>query len=249
MHTNDTSFRVVAAGDTALTIEFTGPTDSLLNAKVLSLANRLADLKIDGLIEAVPGIRSLTAYYEPLAIAPELIEQKILELIPALEDDQAPGQRWLLPACYDSELAPDLQEIADRCELTSADIVELHCSSTYHVYMLGFLPGLAYMGDLPVKLKLPRRETPRARVPAGSVGIGGGMTCVYPKDTPCGWHLLARSPVRLWEHLREPAALLRPGDQVAFYPVSRREYQSLLGQPDGGALKGSPVKPRAGASA
>jgi KipI family sensor histidine kinase inhibitor len=103
--------------------------------------------------------------------------------------------------------------------------------------MLGFLPGLAYLGDVPAELSLPRRESPRAKIPAGSLGIAGTLTCIYPMETPCGWHLIGRSPVALWDKSREKGALLTPGDRVRLKPVSMREYERLLGRAEAGALQ------------
>jgi KipI family sensor histidine kinase inhibitor len=149
-----------------------------------------------------------------------------------LKDIGLAGKTCSIPVCYDVEFAPDLEDVASRCGLSPSDVVELHSSQTYHVYMLGFLPGLAYLGDLAQELALSRRETPRPWVPAGSLGIGGKLTCVYPMDTPCGWHLIGCSPLPLWDSTGVKGALLRPGDKVKFNPVSPREFQLLV--PNGG---------------
>jgi KipI family sensor histidine kinase inhibitor len=147
-------------------------------------------------------------------------------------------------------LAPDLEHVADHAGLSPAQVVERHSGVTYYVYMLGFLPGQAYMGDVPAELALARRETPRPNIPAGSLAIAGTMTCIFPQETPCGWHLIGRSPVPLWEK-RSPlaGALLAPGDEVAFTPVSLREYEALLAKAADGTLQITPNDGPIGAAA
>ena len=121
-------------------------------------------------------------------------------------------------------------------------VIELHSSATYHVYMLGFLPGLAYLGDLPQKLMLPRRTTPRPRIAAGSLGMAAKMTCIFPMATPCGLHLIGRSPVPFWERRPEIKTLLAPGDRVTFSPVSLSEFEELSAKAAAGALHVEPVE-------
>jgi KipI family sensor histidine kinase inhibitor len=151
------------------------------------------------------------------------------------------GRLWRLPACYDPSLGLDLADVAARTGLSPAQVIERHCAVTYHVYMLGFLPGQAYMGDVPAELALARRESPRLKIPAGSLAIAGAMTCIFPLETPCGWHLVGRSPVALWERGPRPRALLAPGDQVGFAPVSLREYERLLVKAADGTLEIFPM--------
>ena len=220
-----TDYNVLAAGDTALIVDFGNQVDLNVSAKVLALAGRLNALKIDGVIETVPTIRSLSIYYEPLAVSAIRLERQVADILEHLEEAPATGRTRDIPVCYDPELAPDLEHVAAQCNLDPAEVIEIHSSRTYHVYMLGFLPGLAYLGDLTPELVLPRRTTPRPRIPAGSLGIGGKLTCIYPMATPCGWHLIGRSPVSLWDPTLTAGALLRAGDKVRFKPVSLREYR------------------------
>ena len=164
--------------------------------------------------------------YDPLVLPAAALVAHIDELMQGgLEGSEAFGRCWSLPVCYDSAFAPDLDHVAALTGLSAAQVIERHSALTYHVYMLGFLPGQAYMGDLPAELVLPRRETPRPKVPAGSLAIATTMTCIFPLETPCGWHLIGRSPVALWENAPSPRALLAPGDKVTFGPVSLREYE------------------------
>jgi inhibitor of KinA len=230
-------YRFLLAGDTAVVVELGNRIDLKLSAQVLSLARRVAELKIDGVIETVPTIRSLIIYYEPLRVSCTGLQEWIVEAIETLDRLEPAGRKWRLPVCYDPAVAPDLRYVARQTGLSRAQVVERHCGLTYHVYMLGFLPGLAYMGDVPTELALPRRASPRAKIPAGSLGIAGHMTCIYPMDTPCGWHLIGRSPIRLWEARRLTGALLAPGDHVTFEPVSLVEYERLLRVAEEGILQ------------
>jgi KipI family sensor histidine kinase inhibitor len=224
-----TEYNVLAAGDTALVVDFGNTVDLNVSAKVLALAERLNNLKIDGVIETVPTIRSLSIYYEPLTVSATRLERQVADILEHLDEAPETGRTCDIPVCYDPELAPDLGYVASRCNIDPARVIEIHSSRTYHVYMLGFLPGLAYLGDLPPELSLPRRAAPRPRIPAGSLGIGGKLTCIYPMATPCGWHIIGRSPIPLWDPTLTRGALLRAGDKVKFQPVSLGEYRRTRG--------------------
>ena len=137
------------------------------------------------------------------------------------------GRHWRLPVCYEGEAAPDLAEVAATLGVDEAEVVALHSGTEYLVYMLGFLPGFPFMGDLPERLRLPRRSQPRVRVPAGSVAIATGLTAIYPWESPGGWHLLGRCPVPLFDARRASPSLLAAGDKVRFTPVSADECRAL----------------------
>jgi inhibitor of KinA len=173
----------------------------------------------------VPTIRSLSIYYEPLDIDAATLTRRVSDLLQNADGAVTASRTWRLPICYDPAMAADVDSVAERCGLSRSQLVELHSSTVYHVYMLGFLPGLAYLGDVPSAIGLPRRQTPRRSIPAGSVGIAAGMTAIYPRETPCGWHLIGRSPARLWDLERSGGALLTAGDKVEFVPISLREYE------------------------
>ena len=232
-----TDYRLLPAGDTALSVEFGDRVDRQLSGLVLALARRLTDAEIGGVIECVPTFRSLMVHYDPLLVPYAVLSARIAKLVQGLRAAETAGRSWRLPVCYDESIAPDLGDVAARTNLTPAQVVERHSAPTYHVYMLGFLPGQPYLGDVANELALPRRQSPRMRIPAGSLAIAMTMTCIFPAETPCGWHLIGRCPVPLWD-LRRGAALplLQPGDQVGFRPVSLREYEELLAQAADGQL-------------
>jgi inhibitor of KinA len=237
-------YKVLTAGDAALVIEFGDAVDRALSAWVLALARRLNEARVPGVVETVPTFRSLMVYYDPIALPAAELIGRIEALMDGVEPTSATGRLWRLPVCYDGDLAPDLDDVATRTGLTRAAVVERHAEITYHVYMLGFLPGLAYLGDVTAELMLPRRDVPRIRIPAGSVGIGMAMTCIFPRESPCGLHLLGHSPVPLWrpQSGAEAAALLSPGDQVTFSPISRREHDEMVAAVAAGDFVITPVE-------
>jgi inhibitor of KinA len=240
-----TDYQLLPAGDTAVSVEFGDRIDRQLSGRVLALAQSLNDSKIDGVIECVPTFRSLLISYDPLRLPYAALAARIAALLQGLRADgggSATGRVWRLPACYHDSVAPDLAEVAARTKLTPAEVVERHSAVAYHVYMLGFLPGQPYMGDVPTELALPRRQSPRLKIPPGSIAIAMTMTCIFPEETPCGWHLIGRCPVPLWD-LRHGASapLLRPGDQVSFEPVSLRDYEGLLAKAAAGRLTIAPI--------
>jgi inhibitor of KinA len=237
-------YKVLIAGDTALVIEFGDGVDRQLNSWVLALARRLNESRLEGVTETVPTFRSLMVYYDPTVLPTTALVARIAELMAGLHATEQPGRLWRLPVCYDAQVAPDLADVAARTGLTPAGVIERHAGVTYHVYMLGFLPGLAYLGDTPAELSLPRRDVPRIRIPAGSVAIAMSMSCIFPRETPCGLHLIGRSPVALWRQRADAefGALLAPGDRVIFAPVSLREYEDLHARAAEGRLTIAPVE-------
>jgi KipI family sensor histidine kinase inhibitor len=241
LHGDGPDYKLLDAGDTALVVEFGDSIDRRISATVLALARRVSQIDLDGVVECVPTFRSLMVHYDPLVVTSASLGMRIGELIRGLHVRQDAGRVWQLPACYDPCIAPDLEHVADRTGLSAAQVVECHSATSYHVYMLGFLPGMAYLGDVLPELVLPRLATPRLKVPAGSLGIATTMTCVYPMDTPAGWHLIGRCPVPFLERRPQPTVLLAAGDKVTFTPVSLGEYEQLSAQAAAGTLKILPV--------
>jgi inhibitor of KinA len=223
-------YRLLPAGDTALVIEFGSRIDRRLNAQVLALARRLAEVRLEGVIETVPTFRSLMVHYDPLVLSAAELRARIHALIGGMSVAETTGRHWSVPVCYDARVAPDLDDVATRTGLSTDEVIERHSSVSYYVYMLGFLPGMAYLGDLPAELTLPRRATPRLKIPAGSLAIANTMTSILPRETPCGWHVIGRSPVPFFRVDPVPRALLSPGDTVTFTPVSLREFEDLSAQ-------------------
>jgi inhibitor of KinA len=218
--------RFLASGDTALVVEFGDCIDRRVSEQVLGLAGRIRRAALAGVIEIVPTFRSLMVHYDPArSSAAELttaIEALIIGETPFVQ-----ARLWRVPVCYEGELAPDLPDVAAQTGMTTEGVVALHSTTRYYVYMIGFLPGYPYMGDLPGPLVLPRRADPRIRVPPGSVAIAMTMTAIYPLESPGGWHLIGTTPIRIFDaHWRSPA-LFAPGDAVQFEPVHRQAFDDL----------------------
>ncbi len=241
-------YRVLPAGDTALVVEFGDRIDRVLSTAVLSLAHALDAQGIAGVVETVPTFRSLMVHYEPLLLSAATLTARIDELMRTLDTREAVGRVWHLPVCYDRRFAIDLDDVARRTALTTRQVVERHSGPLYHVYMLGFLPGQAYMGEVAAELALDRLESPRTSIPAGSLAIAARMSCVFPLETPCGWRVIGRCPIPLWNPT-QAAALLAPADKVMFVPVSAREYETLATRAAQGVLRIEPVSEFVGAVA
>ncbi len=222
------------AGDTALDIFLGDRMDRPLSDAVLAMAMRIEAAQMPGVVEAVPAFASLTVHYDPLVVSYEVLTTRVRSLghVPAAS---TPPRRWRVPVCYEGTAAPDLDHVAARVGLTRAEVIARHGAQSYHVYMLGFLPGFPYMGDLPTELRLPRRGSPRVAVPAGSVAIANAMTAVYPLKSPGGWHIIGVTPVQLFDPSRRSPSLFAPGDVVCFeavtaFELGRLEYFAVRGQ-------------------
>ncbi|KNZ32726.1 MAG: allophanate hydrolase [Methylibium sp. NZG] len=226
------SVRLLDAGDCAVTVEFgdriTGDLVAQVGAFERSLAAALARGELAGVVELVPTFRSLTVLYDPLHTRRALLEPALLGLLqqptPTLA---AIARRWRLPVCYEAGFGADLADVAAAAGLSPEAVVQCHSGTDFNVYMLGFMPGFAFMGDLPSALAVPRRKEPRLRVPAGSVAITGGLSAIYPWESPGGWRLLGRCPVPLFDAAAAAPALLAPGDRVRFEPVSADRFAEL----------------------
>jgi KipI family sensor histidine kinase inhibitor len=235
--------RFLPGGDTALVVEFGDRVDQGLSGLVLALAHRLEDAAIPGVVEAVPTFRSLMVHYDPLRLKQAELKRRLAPLLDGLEAAESAGRLWRIPACYDESMGLDLADVAGRTGLSPAQVVERHSATTFHVYMMGFLPGLPYLGGLPPEFDLPRRENPRIKLPRGSIAVAMSMTVIYPLESPGGWHILARTPAPLWDMALDPPALLAAGDKVVFEPVSLGEYEALLAKAEAGDLRLVPEQP------
>ena len=220
--------RILHAGDSALVAEYGDAIDVRLNARVRQLQRTIEASGQAGLVELVPTYRSLMVHYDPMVLSHEAVAGLILEAAGHLpEDDREPARVVDVPVLYGGTEGPDLGDVAARAGLREAEVVELHAAGDYLVFMIGFMPGFPYLGGLPPAIATPRLATPRTLVPAGSVGIAGAQTGIYPSESPGGWRLIGRTPVRLFDTRLEPPALLQAGDHLRFVPVPRPEYDAI----------------------
>ena len=219
-------YRIVPAGDSALFLEFDERIDTALNDRVVRLAQTIEAAEIAGVRDVVPTYRSVAVYFNPLRTDAKALSVRLVA--EAGRSAGGPdGERRLLriPVCYGGACGPDLGEVAAGTGMSEGEVIALHSAVTYHVFMMGFLPGFAYLGIVDKRIAVPRRSSPRVRVPAGSVGIAGQQTGIYPAESPGGWQLVGQTPIRVFDLSRPEPFLLKAGDDVQFYPIETAQFQ------------------------
>jgi inhibitor of KinA len=210
---------IVPAGDSALLVEFEERIDVHVNDRVIGLAARVAEAKVAGVRDVVPAFRSLTVHFDPLATDVDRLEE-LLRAAPGAAktgSGERAGDAIRIPVSYGGVDGPDLDDVARFAGLSCDEVVAIHCARLYRVFMLGFSPGFAYLASVDPRIAMPRLESPRTRVPAGSVGIAGPQTGIYPSSTPGGWRLIGRTAVKPFDVTRRNPILFKPGDIVQFY--------------------------------
>lgn len=229
-------YRVYPCGDHAATIELGDSIDAGINAKAIAVFRYLKERAGEGILDIIPSYHTVTLIYDlvqlkkqhPAALVYDVMRSKLLHAAQACEEAGALTARvFTIPVCYDPLLAPDLATLAALHGLHSEEVIQYHTAPTYRVYMIGFLPGFAYMGSVDKKIVTPRRKIPRTLVPAGSVGIAGEQTGIYPSDSPGGWQLIGQTPLTMFSPAKKNPCLLQPGDEVHFYPVSLAAFTKL----------------------
>ncbi len=222
--------RIEACGDRSLLIYLGDQIDPELNARVHSLASRLRAAGHPAVREVSPGYSTVLFEYDPLLVESESELLRLVEAAAAGEERPRQGREVMLPVLYGGEMGPDLGFVAEQTGLAAGDVIRRHAGGAYRVYCLGFSPGFCYLGGLDPGLHVPRRTSPRTRVPAGSVAIGGAQTGAYPTPSPAGWHLIGRTPLPLFDAGRRASpAVAEPGDTIRFHPVDAAEYERLAG--------------------
>ncbi len=218
-------------GDRAILIELGDDISPEVNQSVQELFTGLDIQKPDGILELVPGYRSLMVICNPLVLTIAGLKTIILETINRLDRSSLPEPRTVrIPVVYGGDHGPDLEDVATYHHMTADDVVRHHIQPEYRVYMIGFTPGYPYLGELPDAIATPRRQTPRTRVPRGSVGIAQKQSGIYSVDSPGGWQIIGWTPVRLFDPRRNPPSLLVMGDRVQFFSISAKEADQW--QPD-----------------
>jgi KipI family sensor histidine kinase inhibitor len=210
------ALRVRLTGDAALTAEFEPRADVVINRAAAALGRVVRGAALSGVRDVVVTTSAVTAYVEPLVVdwrALETLLSTPVEPTPTPAEQEEP---LIVPVRYGGAGGPDLEEVASRCGCSPDEVIARHAGRTYRVFMIGFMPGFAYLGPLDERLRLGRRETPRLRVPAGAVAIAGAQTAIYPLETPGGWWVIGRTSLRMFDALRQPASLLDVGRAVQF---------------------------------
>jgi KipI family sensor histidine kinase inhibitor len=234
---NNTFSRILHAGENCLVVEFGNAIDLEINACVQALRRKIDSQPFRGFVETVPTYRSLSVHFDPLK-APRDLEKLLLRLSEDLgnsEETRTPREKLvMIPACYEKNFAPDIEKVALHAGISVEEVIRRHSARDCYCYMLGFVPGFSYLGGMDPALETPRLGKPRTKIPAGSVAIGDKQTGIYPIDSPGGWHLIGRTPLRLFDPGRTPAIFLEAGMWVRFVPISVTEFEhqtSLAARP------------------
>ena len=233
---NDLQFFQIS--ENAISLEFGDDINEETLDRIARLNQSIKANPFAGLLSTIPAYTTLTLYFNPVALINDpglkgsTTLDKISRYIKSIhvetkKDQQTQNQIMQIPVCYDPVFGFDLQELSSFYQLKKEEIIELHSSAVYTVYMIGFVPGFPYLGGLSEKLTTPRRQNPRAAIPAGSVGIAGQQTGIYPLETPGGWQIIGRTPLKLFDVNRQQPSLLKAGDKLKFEPVSLKEFEQI----------------------
>ena len=229
------TYRIFPLGDSAITIDFGNVIDETINKVVLFLFDHLGEYPLPSMIEAVPAYSSLTVYYDRISLRKHLpqeqevfdwVKEQLQDLLDGVIIPKADHHKLVrIPVCYEKEFAPDMERVTRLKNISTDEVIGFHVSREYRVYMLGFLPGFAYLGQVDEQISIPRKPAP-ASVVAGSIGIAGNQTGIYPMNSPGGWQIIGRTPVKLFDPERNEPVLLKAGDSVRFYPITRHEFEN-----------------------
>ena len=238
MHTTP-AYSIFPLGDNAILIDFGNELNESINQKLLAIFRKIKEQNIPGVLDVVPAYSSLTIHYDVMKIFEKAKGRAVFDFITdrvkkIVEDDTEitfeENRKINIPVCYDKEFGIDLSYLANEKNLSVEDVIQLHTTKVYRVYMIGFLPGFAYMGEVDQKIQIPRKENPRTKIEAGSVGIAGAQTGIYPLQSPGGWQIIGRTPLQLFNKEKTEPVLLQPGDQIKFYSISKHEFRSYQGR-------------------
>ncbi|HOZ67824.1 MAG TPA: 5-oxoprolinase subunit PxpB [Chitinophagaceae bacterium] len=233
MTTPTLSYQLFPLGDSALTLDWGNRIDEAINLEVMARYQQFRHQQFPGFIEAVPAYSSLTVYYDPVFIRKLLpaegtafnyVRERITEIMAVELTYKETNSRMVrIPVCYDASLSPDLEHILEENKITVEELISLHTGRIYRVYMMGFLPGFAYMGEVDEQLAMARKLRPKS-TKAGSVGIAGRQTGIYPFTSPGGWQIIGMTPIELFNRNRKEPTLLQAGDRVQFYSIDKYEF-------------------------
>lgn len=228
-------YNLLPFGDHAIMMEFGTEIDLNIQQNIQVVAALLDEVQPEWMVEYIPAFTTMTICYDPLSVSQlskerclpyDFVREQVVKLMEGLTTDLSSESRVVeIPVCYGGEFGPDLEEVARINSLTCDEVIKIHSKGEYVVYMIGFAPGFPFIGGMPETIAAPRKETPRLKIPAGSVGIAGKQTGVYPIETPGGWQLIGRTPLKLFCPEAEQPSLLQAGDRIIFKPISLEEYR------------------------
>lgn len=226
------------SGDKALVMEFGNAIDPSINAKIRNVLNAIKKADLTSIEEIIPTYRSLLIIYNPLLKRyKEMVEE--LKKLEGSIGEEASGivKIFEIPTTYGGEYGPDIEFVAQHNNLTIEEVIDIHTSTNYLIYMLGFTPGFTYLGGLDKRIETPRLENPRTKIPAGSTGIAGKQTGIYPIESPGGWQLIGRTPVKLYDPFNDPPVILSAGDYVRFVRIDEEEFLKIKNEVEKGTYE------------
>ena len=221
-------YKILIEGDSSVLIVFGDTISPEINRRVTAAVQLIKEQRIEGIVDMIPAFASLLINYNPMVISYDSIRRRLERILKMdVRGEEGRKRVFEIPVCYGGRFGPDLDNIAAHAGLTPEEVVDIHSSRDYLIYMLGFLPGFCYLGGLDERLHTPRLTTPRVSIPAGSVGIAGSQTGIYPLNSPGGWQLIGQTPLRLYDPKREKAILVDAGMNMIFYPIDEAEYERI----------------------
>ena len=220
--------KYLIAGDRALVVEFGDKIEEQVNSKIRSLTVAIEQEGIIGINETVPTYRSLMVIYDPMIMELDELISVIKSIIVKMHELELPGAKVIeIPTLYGGEYGPDIKFVADHNKILIDEVIKIHTDREYLIYMIGFTPGFPYLGGMSDKIEAPRLQKPRTKIPVGSVGIAGKQTGIYPVESPGGWQLIGRTPVKLYDPCRKDPVLLNAGDYIKFISIDENEYKNI----------------------
>ena len=232
------NIKILTEGDSSLLIVFGEEISPAINAKIASVVRLMREQHIEGIVDVIPAFASLLINYNPQVLSYRTLRERMEALMSLdLDTQEAVKRVYQIPVCYGGKYGPDIQAIADHAGLSVEEVISIHSSCDYLIYMLGFLPGFCYLGGLDQRIHTPRLSNPRLSIPAGSVGIGGSQTGIYPMDSPGGWQLMGMTPVKTYDPKREVPILVNAGEYIRFIPITGDEFLQIKDEVDRGTYK------------
>ena len=220
--------RILTVGDCALSVEFGQEISLEINHKVMALKTVLERKPITGLVELVPTYCSLLIQYDPMVLRYGPLRDKLKDLVTQLDEVEMPPKQVVeIPVAYGGEYGPDLGEVARAHNISEEEVIRLHSEPEYPIYMLGFVAGFPYLGGMNKAIATPRKTSPRLKIEAGSVGIAGEQTGIYSVESPGGWQIIGRTPLKLYDVNRNEPVLLKAGQYIKFKPITKEEFRAM----------------------
>ena len=230
--------KILIEGDSSVLIVFGDTISTEINQRITATVKLIKEQRIEGIVDMIPAFASLLINYNPLVISYASLRRRLEKILRMEIRSEATVRRiFEIPVCYGGAYGPDLEQIADHAGLTPEEVIEIHTSRDYLIYMLGFLPGFCYLGGLDERIHTPRLSSPRIRIPAGSVGIGGSQTGIYPMDSPGGWQLMGMTPVKTYDPQRDVPILVQAGEYIRFVRIDEEEYRAISEQVAAGTYR------------